>query len=135
MHLLQKLSEEADLFDVRLDKSAHKILVEHGWPGNVRELSNVLEWTLSSLEGNCIRDRDLPFYLKPGMGILPSEKHSPMREVQAHAEAQAIRQALQEADFNKAQAARILGIHRTLLYKKMKKYGVDATSSGAGSSP
>ena len=125
MHLLQKLSEDADLFDIRLDKSARKVLVEHGWPGNVRELSNVLEWTLSSLEGNVIRDRDLPFYLKPRQDMLPPEKHSPMREVHAHAEAQAIRQAMKESDQNKARAARILGIHRTLLYKKIKKYGLE----------
>jgi DNA-binding NtrC family response regulator len=48
-----------------------------------------------------------------------------MREAQVRAEAQAIRQALQEAGHNKAQAARLLGIHRTLLYKKLKKYGMD----------
>jgi len=125
-HLLQLLSAEADLFDIRLDNSAHKVLMEHGWPGNVREMSNVLEWTLSSLEGNCIRDRDLPFYLKPRPDIRHPSMHSPMREVQVRAEAQAIRQALQEAGHNKARAARILGIHRTLLYKKIKKYGLDA---------
>ncbi|MDP2852980.1 MAG: sigma 54-interacting transcriptional regulator [Smithellaceae bacterium] len=124
MHLLQKLSEEAALFDIRLDSSAHKILMEHGWPGNIRELSNTLEWTLSSLEGNCIRDRDLPFYLKPRLEMLPTEKNSPMREIHAHAEARAIRQAIEEAGHNKARAARILGIHRTHLYKKIKKYGL-----------
>jgi len=125
MHLLQKLSEDADRFDIRLDRSAQKVLMEHSWPGNVRELSNVLEWTLSSLEGNCIRDRDLPFYLKSRLDILPPERHSPMREAHAHAEVQAIRRALDEADHNKARAARILGIHRTQLYKKIKKYGVE----------
>jgi transcriptional regulator with PAS, ATPase and Fis domain len=129
IHLLQKFSEDADLFDVRLDKSAQKVLVEHGWPGNARELSNVLEWTLSSLEGNIIRDRDLPFYLKHRQDMLPPDRHSPMREVHAHAEAQAIRQALKEADYNKARAARILGIHRTLLYKKIKKYGLVAVGA------
>jgi transcriptional regulator with PAS, ATPase and Fis domain len=125
MHLLQQLSAEAHLSDISLDSSAHKILMEHDWPGNVREMSNVLEWTLSSLEGNCIQDRDLPFYLKPRSDILLPALHSPMREVQARAEAQAIRQALQESGHNKAQAARLLGIHRTLLYKKIKKYGLD----------
>lgn len=125
LHLLQLLSAEADLFDIRLDGSAYKVLMEHAWPGNVRELSNVLEWTLSSLEGNCIRDRDLPFYLKPKPDIRHPSMHSPMREVQVRAEAQAIRQALQEAGHNKARASRILGIHRTLLYKKIKKYGLD----------
>jgi transcriptional regulator with PAS, ATPase and Fis domain len=125
-HLLQHWSAEAGLADIRLDASAHKILLEHPWPGNVRELSNVLEWILSSLEGNCIRDKDLPFYLKPRPNIRHAAMHSPMREVQVRAEAQAIRQALQEAAQNKAQAARILGIHRTLLYKKLKKYGLNA---------
>jgi transcriptional regulator with PAS, ATPase and Fis domain len=126
MHLLQQLSAEAHLSDIRLDNSANKVLMEHGWPGNVREMSNVLEWTLSSLEGNCIRDRDLPFYLKPRPDIRHPALQSPMREVQVRAEAQAIRQALQESGHNKARAARILGIHRTLLYKKIKKYGLDA---------
>jgi transcriptional regulator with PAS, ATPase and Fis domain len=128
LHLLQQLSAEANLLDIYLDSSAGKVLTEHSWPGNVRELSNVLEWTLSSLEGNCIRDRDLPFYLKPRPEIPSPNRHSPMREVQVRAEAQAIRQALEEAGHNKAKAARILGIHRTLLYKKMKKYGFDSTS-------
>jgi DNA-binding NtrC family response regulator len=47
-----------------------------------------------------------------------------MREVHAHAQAQAIHQALNEAGYNKARAAHVPGIHRTLLYKKMKKYGL-----------
>jgi transcriptional regulator of acetoin/glycerol metabolism len=41
-----------------------------------------------------------------------------------NAEKTAILRALEETDYNKAQAAVLLGIHRTLLYKKMKKYGI-----------
>jgi transcriptional regulator with PAS, ATPase and Fis domain len=108
LHLLHQLSSEANLMDIYLDRSASKVLTEHSWPGNVRELSNVLEWTLSSLEGTCIRDRDLPFYLKPRPEIPSPDRHSPMREVQVRADAQAIRQALQEAGHNKAKAARLL---------------------------
>jgi transcriptional regulator with PAS, ATPase and Fis domain len=44
--------------------------------------------------------------------------------VQARTEKEAIRYALQESKNNKAGAARLLGIHRTLLYKKMKKYNI-----------
>jgi transcriptional regulator with PAS, ATPase and Fis domain len=44
--------------------------------------------------------------------------------VQAMAEKEAIRYALKEANHNKVRAAKILGIHRTLLYKKMKKYNI-----------
>jgi DNA-binding NtrC family response regulator len=44
--------------------------------------------------------------------------------VQARAERDAIRYALKETHYNKARAAKLLGIHRTLLYKKMKKYNI-----------
>jgi transcriptional regulator of acetoin/glycerol metabolism len=44
--------------------------------------------------------------------------------MQSRAEREAVWTALKEANFQKARAARALGIHRTLLYKKMKKYGL-----------
>jgi transcriptional regulator with PAS, ATPase and Fis domain len=51
-----------------------------------------------------------------------------LKDVQARTEKEALRYALQAAGNNKAKAARILGIHRTLLYKKMKKYDLPLQS-------
>ena len=48
-----------------------------------------------------------------------------IRDVQADAEKEAINTALAQTGSNKTEAARLLGIHRTHLYKKMKKYGID----------
>ena len=52
---------------------------------------------------------------------------TPIREVQAEAERAAILNALAQTGNNKAQAALLLGIHRTLLYKKMKRYDISLT--------
>lgn len=107
-----------------MDKSTEDVLRESDWPGNVRELSNVLERALSSLEGDTIEVKDLPFYLIPGRPQFIKTNQSSIRDVQATAEKKAILYALEETNYNKAKAAGLLGIHRTLLYKKMKKYSI-----------
>jgi len=121
-YLMKRMAQEATLLDVRIDGEAEKTLVHYDWPGNVRELSNVLERTLASLEGSAIHRHDLPFYLDRTEGRPIGNADVPLKEVQAKAEKEAIRFALNESGHNKAKAARMLGIHRTLLYKKLKKY-------------
>ena len=123
-HLLQSLVREATLPDIRMDADTRLALKKHHWPGNVRELSNVLERALSQLEGDTITPRDLPLYLlRAPKGDDPSIPAS-IKAVQAMAEKKAITQALEETGFNKSRAADLLGIHRTLLYKKMKNHGI-----------
>jgi transcriptional regulator with PAS, ATPase and Fis domain len=123
-HLLDNLASEATLPDIRMDRITEQTLRQHAWPGNGRELSNVLERALSKLEGDTITPRDLPLYLSSRpKGDQPANPSS-IKAVQAMAEKEAILQALEETGFNKVRAADLLGIHRTLLYKKMKKYGI-----------
>jgi PAS domain S-box-containing protein len=130
-HILKKLSEEAGMDEVSIDSEAEEILVNYDWHGNVRELQNVIERTLSSLEGNVIRRDNLPFYLyrKPhDMKGAPKdsfEKGQPsLKDVHGEAEKRALVRALTMTGHNKRKASEILGIHRTLLYKKMKKYNI-----------
>ncbi len=121
-YLLARMAAEANIPEIKIDDEARKALKEYEWQGNVRELSNVLERTLSALEGHTIRLQDLPFYLQRCPTQEVHSHRSSLKDVQARTEKEALRYALQAADNNKAKAARILGIHRTLLYKKMKKY-------------
>ncbi len=123
-HLLINLVQEATLSEIRLDKITETVLRKFDWPGNVREISNVLERALSSLDGNRIEIKDLPFYLTRGQTQTIKTKQSSIREAQAAAEKEAILFALEETNYNKVKAAGLLGIHRTLLYKKMKKYSL-----------
>jgi PAS domain S-box-containing protein len=123
-HFMHQMAQEAVLPEINIGAEAKKALMRHDWPGNVRELLNVLERTLSSIETDTIRLVDLPFYMHRTQKKPPQKNQTSIREVQAMAEKEAIRYALKEANHNKVRAAKILGIHRTLLYKKMKKYKI-----------
>jgi len=125
-HLLEKMAQEATFSEVTVDPDAEKILVSYDWPGNVRELVNVLERALSSLEGDTILASDLPFHLRRTRERIPEPPIFFLRDEQFNAEKKAIIKALKETR-NKSDAARKLGIHRTLLYKKMKKYQISYT--------
>ena len=126
--LLNQMAHDANLAEIIMDKEVEGALKKYGWPGNVRELANVLERALSAIDGDTIHLQDLPFHLQRSHKNVSSGNQSSLREVQARTEKEAIRYALKESNYNKAQAARLLGIHRTLLYKKMNKYNIALTS-------
>ena len=126
-HLLKQMAREANLEEKKIGPEAEKALNNYGWQGNVRELSNVLERTMSTLEGDTIRLQHLPFYVYRSHRKFPDHHQSPLKDVQTRTEKEAILYTLQETHNNKARAAKILGIHRTLLYKKMSKYKIPLT--------
>ncbi len=131
-HLLKQMSLEASLPEVNLDVKVEDALMKYDWPGNVRELSNVLYRVVSSLDGNTIQICDLPFYIYRNRMVAQKSSLTCLKDFQFNAEKEAIRYALQATDNNKAKAARMLGIHRTHLYKKMKKYGMMANPDAPG---
>ena len=120
--LLRRMAEEANLPPIGIDPRAEDALMDYHWPGNVRELSNILERALSSLEGNTIGMDDLPFHLFHKGNLAHSPRSAKLKKILDAAEKEAIANALKQSGGNKARAARILGIHRTLLYKKMHKH-------------
>jgi PAS domain S-box-containing protein len=123
-HLLNKLSQEAAMLNVKMAPDAERALADYDWPGNVRELSNVLERALSSIEGDTIEPEHLPFYVRRESLSAQATEYTSIRATQAKAEKSAILRALEETANNKTRAAELLGIHRTLLYKKMKKHAI-----------
>jgi PAS domain S-box-containing protein len=129
--MLKQMAVEANIPEVKLDAVAQNAFKRHQWPGNVRELSNVLERTLSALERSTIRLQDLPFYLYRNSKESSEQNPSSLKDLQARTEKETIHDALKASNNNKAKAARMLGIHRTLLYKKMKKYDIPLDSSGS----
>jgi PAS domain S-box-containing protein len=122
-HLLSQMSHESSFAEIEMDKDVEQALINYEWPGNVRELVNVLERTLSSLETDIIKMCDLPFYIRSKKRGSSECAASSLREEQTKAEKKAIIQALRRTN-NKSHAAKMLGIHRTLLYKKIKKYNI-----------
>ena len=128
-HLMHNLAEEAALPQIKLAKETETLLKTYDWPGNVREISNVLERALSALDGETIEPDHLPFYFTRGGERFIKSIPASIKEAQARVEKTAILRALEEADYKKTRAADMLGIHRTLLYKKMKKYGISLKST------
>ncbi len=121
-YLLGQIAKDFSLPQVTIGPRAARALINYDWPGNVRELSNVLERTLSYLEGDKIHLADLPFHLQRHVKLIPAASRFIIKLAQSSAEKETIQEALAATDYNKAQAAKLLGIHRTLLYKKMKKH-------------
>jgi transcriptional regulator with PAS, ATPase and Fis domain len=129
-HLLGRICHDCGLPQVDIDPEAEAVLTKCEWPGNVREISNVLERVVSYLEGSVIHSRALPPYLLKNQEVRTAA-HPSLRKVQGNAEQEAIRFALKSSGNNKAAAAKLLGIHRSLLYKKMKKHKVPLHNHGS----
>ena len=125
-HLLDRISEDLQAPRMQLAPESEGVLSGYNWPGNVRELSNVIERVLSTLDGQreVVEVSDLPFSLKRSRGEAFGSGELRLDRIMARAEREALTNALGQAKNNKVRAADLLGIHRTLLYKKMKKYGI-----------
>ncbi|MFH1035434.1 MAG: sigma 54-interacting transcriptional regulator [Pseudomonadota bacterium] len=128
LHLLAQMDQGATPGGHDIAPRAEAVMAGHAWPGNVRELNNVLERVLSGLNGTTIALEDLPYYLRRAPRGPAAPPARDLRQALQQAEAQALTQALELSGGNKAQAARLLGIHRTLLYKKLKHHGLGKQS-------
>ena len=100
-----------------LDEEALAILMRHAWPGNVRELENVLEHAFVLCRGGLIEPRHLPGYVFGGAGLGGQQT---LEEV----EVRFIRECLERNGWRRLATARELGIDKTTLWRKMKRFGL-----------
>jgi two-component system, NtrC family, response regulator len=113
----------------QLTAAAAQSLLEYEWPGNVRELENLMRHLTVLVRGPVIDKADLAISKKEpasdlSLGSLNGLLQMPLPAAMKHLEKHLIQQALQAAQGNRADAARRLGIHRQLLYAKLKEYGL-----------
>ncbi|MBI4464207.1 MAG: sigma-54-dependent Fis family transcriptional regulator [Acidobacteria bacterium] len=113
---------------VSIRQDALDKIMAHDWPGNVRELENVITRAIVLAPGNVITPDCVYFDQREAVPTTSWLEQLPFRKgywpVVREVEAQLIRTALAEADGNKAEAARLLGIQRRLLYEKMRELGI-----------
>jgi len=132
-HFIAKYADERQGVSpvVRMDKEVERLFFEYSWPGNVRELENVIERAMVMCPGDTIRVDDLPKDFRKNISMdnalrlddLPSQ--ATLYEALAHVEKQMILHALQKADYVQAHAAALLGIGKSGLNQKLKKYNID----------
>ena len=107
------------------DPMFEQAILEYNWPGNVRELRNVWERAMIFAENGKVRLEDLPDYILKNVGydlLLHEEEEMTQQPLLEKAEQLAIQRALQMANGNKSKACLLLGISRSVLYDKLKKY-------------
>jgi transcriptional regulator with PAS, ATPase and Fis domain len=131
-HLIGLLNDEMGWGASAISPEAMEELRQYDWPGNVRELRNVIERAMIIAKERIIRPEDLPERLRSSdmeHGALSSSVSVPrtgsLRSILAETERQVILETLHRAGGNKTKAAKMLGIHRTSLYEKMRQYGLD----------
>ena len=110
---------------LRFSPDALRLMLDHGWPGNVRELENALEYAVAVCKGQTILPEDLPTEIGE-LHVLgaPPAPVAPRADAEA-IDAARIRGALEACRWRRHEAARVLGISRTTLWRHMRELGLD----------
>lgn len=118
-----------------ISAEAMRYLMEYEYPGNIRELKNIIERMVILSNDKIIRLEDVPLELKMSSNTIENkniEGLGPLKEILekeiyelAEVEKVVIAMALQKTRWNKQEAAKLLGVGRTTLYEKIRKYELD----------
>jgi DNA-binding NtrC family response regulator len=121
-HFAGRLSARYGQAAPELSPDAMRALLEHPWPGNVRELEHVLERALLLAQGPTVQVEDLALRAARGEGDGRLEQMT-LEEVERHF----IQRALTRCAGQVSEAARILGLSRSALYRRLQHHGLKGT--------
>jgi DNA-binding NtrC family response regulator len=117
-HFLYRFSQETNKPTDKISREAMDEMMLYDWPGNIRELENAIERAVVVGKQREILPEDLPIFCHEP---IPQQKAYSLKEVEkAH-----IQQVLAENQWNIARSAKILGIDRSTLYSKIKRYNIN----------
>ena len=119
-YFLHHFAAEQETPAQRFSSEAMRRLLDYSWPGNVRELENSIEHAAVLAKGNYIEISDLP------AALLQAATGEPVRSNRSivENERKLLLEVLEECDWNKKAAAHHLGISRSTLYDKIRKYQI-----------
>ncbi|MFO0919989.1 MAG: sigma-54 dependent transcriptional regulator [Planctomycetaceae bacterium] len=127
-HYLKEFVQQTGKPVSGVSEAALQLMQRYSWPGNVRELVNVVERAVVLTKNSVLQPADLPESLREEdahvdlvHGRLPG---SNLKAALANPEKQLILDALNAHSWNRQDTSNFLGINRTTLYKKMKRYGI-----------
>jgi two-component system response regulator HydG len=122
-YFLERMARESG-FERALSDDAVKAMLAYDWPGNVRELENCLERACALTTGPVIHVADLPSSIHGVGGLKAGDGDSSSKILPiAELEKQSILSTIAQLNGDKLMAARMLGIGKTTLYRKLKEYG------------
>ncbi|VAW95633.1 Response regulator of zinc sigma-54-dependent two-component system [hydrothermal vent metagenome] len=105
---------------------AMKLMLNYPWPGNVRELENAVEHGIICAQGDSVGPESLPQHIQD-FSLAHKNQQPPQSSALAtdHIQRQQIENALKETQGNKSQAAQLLGVDRSTLWRRMQRFGLD----------
>jgi two-component system response regulator HydG len=119
-HFLHRFAAEQGKKIEQFSPEALRLLLDYSWPGNVRELENTVEHATVLAKGSRVEASDLPAALYSAISATDVGKPPTLVD---H-EKKLLQEVLEECGWNKKQAAKRLGISRSTLYEKLKKYQI-----------
>ena len=123
-HFLIKKNKDMGKDIQEIDREAMDLLCKYSWPGNVRELENVIERAVALQNGSTIRANDLPEYIQ-NLFIETYRRSSEPIPTLAEQERNYIQWVLNKCGGNQTQAAKIMGVDRVSLWRKLKRFSVE----------
>jgi DNA-binding NtrC family response regulator len=123
-HFIERCCQRAGQSVKKISAEAMHLLVHYGWPGNVRELENTIERAVLLDRTGTIEVADFPEKLSQEGPANFVKEADPVTPTLEHIEKAYIHFVMTQADGKKAEAARILGIDASTLYRKIERYGL-----------
>jgi two-component system nitrogen regulation response regulator NtrX len=125
-HFLDRFSQGVERKTV--DRRAMARMAEYAWPGNVRELRNLIERLQIMVEGDTIREEDLPANFREDSSdrfrVAAADGAGTLKEARETFERSYIERQLRRHDGNVTRTAQALGLERSHLHRKLRAYGI-----------
>ncbi|MEX2088660.1 MAG: sigma-54 dependent transcriptional regulator, partial [Bacteroidota bacterium] len=121
-HFIERLSHELSKNVQEISEGGLKLLMDYDWPGNVRELENALERAIVTCRSTILSEEDFQFLGKAKNG--KKEWSLPTHVTLDELEKQVIVATIERTHGNIKEAASILGIDRSTLYDRIKRYNI-----------
>lgn len=123
-YFIDQCNEELGTHISGIEKNVLDFFNNYDWPGNVRELKNTIERMCIQARLGPLQINHLPGAILRTSGDLLAETDFSLEAQMNAAEKELLMKVLQSVQWNRTKAARLLNIHRTSLYAKMKKHGL-----------
>jgi transcriptional regulator with GAF, ATPase, and Fis domain len=120
---LEKLAAQSQRKRLMVSPAAMRLLIEYDWPGNVRELENALEFAWVATEGDTLVAQFLPLWIT-GRAQGAHYARRPLVQIVAEREREEIVRKLADCQGKVSEVAKALGVGRTTLWRKMKRYQI-----------
>lgn len=117
-HFLLEFNREMSKNIIKISEDVYEILLSYNWPGNVRELKNVIEHTVVTCKGSVLTRDNLP----QGFNLMHKAIKSALsEEIDTREE---LIQILKKTKWNKTKAAKLMGVSRRTLYRKLEQHSI-----------